>query len=106
MEFITKKHGNINIFHINDERITLTDKVNSVPSSLYNQINDDLIFKLKMNLYKYQMKQRKIIKLCKLNCAKIKKSEIYNTIKNNIFKQSIYFVNSSDAVQDFLENYN
>ena len=106
VEFITKKHGNINKFHINDERITLTDKVNSVPSSLYNQINDDLIFKLKMNLYKYQMKQRKIIKLCKLNSAKIKKSEIYNTIKNNIFKQSIYFVNSSDAVQDFLENYN
>ena len=105
VEFITKKHGNINKFHINDERITLTDKVNSVPSSLYNQINDDLIFKLKMNLYKYQMKQRKIIKLCKLNSAKIKKSEIYNTIKNNIFKQSIYFVNSSDAVQDFLENY-
>ena len=106
VELITKKHGNINKFHINDERITLTDKVNSVPSSLYNQINDDLIFKLKMNLYKYQMKQRKIIKLCKLNSAKIKKSEIYNTIKNNIFKQSIYFVNSSDAVQDFLENYN
>ena len=106
VEFITKKHGNINKFHINDERITLTDKVNSVPSSLYNQINDDLIFKLKMNLYKYQMKKRKIIKLCKLNSAKIKKSEIYNTIKNNIFKQSIYFVNSSDAVQDFLENYN
>ena len=106
VEFITKKHGNINKFHINDERITLTDKVNSVPSSLYNQINDDLIFKLKMNLYKYQMKQRKIIKLCKLNSAKIKKSEIYNTIKNNIFKQSIYYVNSSDAVQDFLENYN
>ena len=106
VEFITKKHGNINKFHINDERITLTDKVNSVPSSLYNQINDDLIFKLKMNLYKYQMKQRKIIKLCKLNSAKIKKSEIYNTIKNNIFKQSIYFVNSSDAVQDFIENYN
>ena len=106
VEFITKKHGNINKFHINDERITLTDKVNSVPSSLYNQINDDLIFKLKMNLYKYKMKQRKIIKLCKLNSAKIKKSEIYNTIKNNIFKQSIYFVNSSDAVQDFLENYN
>ena len=106
VEFITKKHGNINKFHINDERITLTDKVNSVPSSLYNQINDDLIFKLKMNLYKYQMKQRKIIKLCKLNSAKIKKSEIYNTIKNNIFKQSIYFVNSSDAVQDFLEIYN
>ena len=106
VEFITKKHGNINKFHINDERITLTDKVNSVPSSLYNQINDDLIFKLKMNLYKYQMKQRKIIKLCKLNSAKNKKSEIYNTIKNNIFKQPIYFVNSSDAVQDFLENYN
>ena len=106
VEFITKKHGNINKFHINDERITLTDKVNSVPSSLYNQINDDLIFKLKMNLYKYQMKQRKIIKLCKLNSAKIKKCEIYNTIKNNIFKQSIYYVNSSDAVQDFLENYN
>ena len=106
VELITKKHGNINKFHINDERITLTDKVNSVPSSLYNQINDDLIFKLKMNLYKYQMKQRKIIKLCKLNSAKIKKSEIYNTIKNNIFKQSIYYVNSSDAVQDFLENYN
>ena len=106
VELITKKHGNINKFHINDERITLTDKVNSVPSSLYNQINDDLIFKLKMNLYKYQMKQRKIIKLCKLNSAKIKKSEIYNTIKNNIFKQSIYYVNSSDVVQDFLENYN
>ena len=106
VELITKKHGNINKFHINDERITLTDKVNSVPSSLYNQINDDLIFKLKMNLYKYQMKKRKIIKLCKLNSAKIKKSEIYNTIKNNIFKQSIYYVNSSDAVQDFLENYN
>ena len=106
VELITKKHGNINKFHINDERITLTDKVNSVPSSLYNQINDDLIFKLKMNLYKYQMKKRKIIKLCKLNSATIKKSEIYNTIKNNIFKQSIYFVNSSDPVQDFLENYN
>ena len=106
VEFITKKHGNINKFHINDERITLTDKVNSVPSSLYNQINDDLIFKLKMNLYRYQMKKRKIIKLCKLNSAKNKKSEIYNIIKNNIFKQPIYFVNSSDAVQDFLENYN
>ena len=106
VEKIVEKHGNINVFNLTDKRINLTDKVNSVPSSLYNQINGDIKFKLKMNLYKYKMKQLKMRKLCKLNDAMIKKRKFYNNLKNNIFRQSVYFMNSCDIVQDFLDNYN
>ena len=104
VEKIVEKHGNINVFNLTDKRINLTDKVNSVPSSLYNQINGDIKFKLKMNLYKYKMKQLKMRKLCKLNDAMIKKRKFYNNLKNNIFRQSVYFMNSCDIVQDFLDN--
>ena len=105
VDTILEKHGNINVFNLNDKRINLTDKINSVPSSLYNQINGDIKFKLKMNLYKYKMKQLKIKKLCKLNDAMIKKRRFNDTLKNNIFKQSVYYMNSCDVVQDFLDNY-
>ena len=106
VEKIVEKHGNINVFNLNDKRINLTDKINSVPSSLYNQINGDIKFKLKMNLYKYKMKQLKIKKLCKLNDAMIKKRRFNDTLKNSIFKQPVYYMNSCDVVQDFLDNYN
>ena len=105
-ENIMERHRNINTFNINDERINLTDSSTSVPSSLYNQINGDILFKLKMNLYKYKMKQIKIGKLCKLNNAMIKKRDFNNSVKNKIFKQSIYYMSSCDIVQDFLDNYN
>ena len=103
---IVKRHNGINKFNINDKRINLIDNNTSVPSSLYNQINGDVTFKLKMNLYKYKMKQMKIRKLCKLNDAKIKKSEFEKKIKNTIFKKSAFYMSSCDVVQDFLDNYN
>ena len=103
-ENIKEKHKNINKINLYDKRINLTDQVNSAPSSLYNQINGDNLFRLKINLYKYRMKQIKIGKLCKLNHAMIKKREFNNNIKNKIFKQSVYYMNSCDVVQDFLNN--
>ena len=103
---IVKRHNGINKFNINDKRINLINNNTSVPSSLYNQINGDVTFKLKMNLYKYKMKQMKIRKLCRLNDAKIKKSEFEKKIKNTIFKKSAFYMSSCDVVQDFLDNYN
>ena len=103
---IVKRHSSINKFNINDKRINLINNDTSVPSSLYNQINGDVTFKLKMNLYKYKMKQMKIRKLCKLNDAKIKKSEFEKKVKNTIFKKAAFYMSSCDVVQDFLDNYN
>ena len=103
---IVKRHSSINKFNINDKRINLINNDTSVPSSLYNQINGDVTFKLKMNLYKYKMKQMKIRKLCKLNDAKIKKSEFEKKVKNTIFKKAVFYMSSCDVVQDFLDNYN
>ena len=105
VENIIKKHNDINVFKINDEKIDITDNKKSAPSSLYNQINQDVNFKLKMNLYKYKMKKIKMKKLKILNEAKIKKGEFENKVKNKIFRQSAYYMNSTDVVQDFLENY-
>ena len=102
---IVKRHNDINKFNINDKKINLINNDTSVPSSLYNQINGDVTFKLKMNLYKYKMKQNKIRKLCKLNDAKIKKSEFEKNIKNTIFKKTAFYISSCDVVQDFLDNY-
>ena len=103
---IVKRHSSINKFNINDKRINLINNDTSVPSSLYNQINGDVTFKLKMNLYKYKMKQMKIRKLCKLNDAKIKKSEFEKKVKNTIFKKAAFYMSSCDVVKDFLDNYN
>ena len=105
VENIIKKHNDINVFKINDDKIDITDNKKSAPSSLYNQINQDVNFKLKMNLYKYKMKKIKMKKLKILNEAKIKKGEFENKVKNKIFRQSAYYMNSTDVVQDFLENY-
>ena len=105
VENIIKKHNDINVFNINDEKIDITDNKKSAPSSLYNQINQDVNFKLEMNLYKYNMKKMKMKKVKILNDAKIKKYEFENKVKNKIFKQSAYYMNSTDVVQDFLENY-
>ena len=102
---IEQRHGNLNVFNINDKRVNLNDKINSVPSSYYNQINEDILFKLKMNLYKYKMKKSKIEKLCKLNNAAIKKREFNDIIKNKLFRQPVFYMNSCDIVQDFLDNY-
>ena len=77
-----------------------------MPSSLYNQINGDVLFKVKMNLYKFRMKQLKIKKLCKINEAKMKMSEFNNVVKNKIFRNPVYYMNPCDVVQDFLENFN
>ena len=105
VENIIKKHNDINVFNINDEKIDITDNKKSAPSSLYNQINQDVNFKLEMNLYKYNIKKMKMKKVKILNDAKIKKYEFENKVKNKIFKQSAYYMNSTDVVQDFLENY-
>ena len=105
-ENIIEKHRNINIFSIDDKRINLTDAKTSVPSSLYNQINGDVLFNIKMNLYKYKMKLLKIKKLCQINEAKMKISDFNDTIKNKIFRQSVYYMNPYDVAQDFLDNYN
>ena len=99
-----KKHQNINKFNINDENITITNSNISAPSSLYNQINEDQLFKLKMNLYKYRMKKAKIKKLKLLYYTASKKNEFNNIVKNKIFKQSIYFMNACDAAQEFLND--
>ena len=104
-EIIAKKHRNINIYNLYDKRITLTDKENSVPSSLYNQTNENLIDKLKLNLFKYKQKQRGIAKTCKLNDGCIRKSQFFNTVKDKIFQQSTHYINPYDTVQDFLDNY-
>ena len=59
-----------------------------------------------MNLYKYKMKLLKIKKLCQINEAKMKISDFNDTIKNKIFRQSVYYMNPYDVAQDFLDNYN
>ena len=105
-ENIIVKHRNINVFNIDDKKINLTNVKTSVPSSLYNQINGDVLFKVKMNLYKFRMKQLKIKKLCKINEAKMKMSEFNNVVKNKIFRNPVYYMNPCDVVQDFLENFN
>lgn len=101
---IVEKHQNINKFDIHNENITITNSKISAPSSLFNQINDDLLFKLKLNLYKYNMKKLKSRKLLMLNEARGKQNEFKNIVKNKLFKQTIYYMNPCDAVQDFLND--
>ena len=104
-EDIFEKHKNINEFSINDENITITNKNISAPSSLFNQISEDIAFKLKMNLYKYKMKQLKIKKNLMLIEAGFQKNDFNNIVKNKFFKQSIFYMNTCDVVSDFLNNY-
>ena len=101
---IFENHNNLNKFNIQNENITITNPEISTPSSLFNQINEDKQFKIKMNLYKYKMKKLKIQKAIILNDAINKKHEFNNIVKNKIFKQSIYFMNPCDVVQDFLND--
>ena len=101
---IFENHNNLNKFNVQNENITITNPNISAPSSLYNQINEDIQFKIKMNLYKYKMKKLKIQKAIILNDAINKKHEFNNIVKNKIFKQSIYYMNPCDVVQDFLND--
>ena len=101
---IFEEHDRINEFDMNDERIKFSDNKMSAASSLYNQINEDVLFKLKMNLYKYKMKQMYVRKACKINDAVYKRYEFINKVKNKIFKQSCFYMNACDAIQDFLSD--
>ena len=101
---IFEKHKKLNEFNINDENITLTNKNISAPSSLFNQISEDMEFKLKMNLYKYKMKQLKIKKNFMLIEAGYQKNDYNNYVKNKIFKQSVFYMNTCDVINDFLDN--
>ena len=102
---ILEKHKKLNLFNINDKNITITNSDISAPSSLFQQISNDPLFKLKMNLYKYKMKQLAIKKNIIINEAKYKKNEFDNIVKNKIFKQSVFYMSPCDVVSDFLDNY-
>ena len=102
---IIEKHKKINEFDFHDNNITLTNKNISAPSSLYNQINEDILFKLKINAYKYNIKRQKFKKNFLLNEAAFQKNDFNNIIKNKLFKQSVFYMNPCDVVQDFLDNY-
>lgn len=100
-----EKHKGLNEFDINDSNITILNKYQSAPSSSYNQIKKDLLFKLKMNLYKYKMKNINMKKRSLMNDAIYSKSDFNNRVKNKIFKQSVFYMNPIDVTQDFLDNY-
>ena len=102
---IIEKHQKINQFNINDENINLTNKEISAPSSLYNQINEDISLKIQMIGHKYYMQRLKIRKIYALNNAKYQKKEFNNMVKNKLFKQSVFYMNPGDVVQDFLDNF-
>ena len=101
---IYEKHKKINLFDINDDNITIAKREISAPSSLYQQISKDPLFKLKMNLYKYKMKQLSIKRSLIINEAKYNKNDFNNIVKNKIFKQSVFYMSPCDVVQDFLDN--
>ena len=102
---IFDNHKKINLFSMNDNKITITNRDISAPSSLYQQISNDPLFKLKMNLYKYKMKQLNIKKAIMINEAKYSKNDFNNKVKTKIFKQSNFYMSPCDVVQDFLDNY-
>ena len=102
---ISEKQEKINQFNINDENINLTNKEISAPSSLYNQMNEDISLKLQMIGYKYYMQKLKNKKINILNKTSYQKKEYNNIVKNNLFKQSVFYMNPGDVVQDFLDNF-
>lgn len=104
-EKIIEKHEKINQFNINDENINLTNKEISAPSSLYNQINKDISLKLEMIGHKYYMQRLRIKKAFILNNATYQKKKFNNIVKNKLFKQSVFYMNPGDVVQDFLDNF-
>lgn len=98
---IKLKHYKLNQFEENDNKISIYKK-NSCSSSLYNQINDDIIFKLKLNIYKYNMRKLKVKKSILILEESFQKNEFKNKVKNKIFKQSVFYSNCIDVVEDFL----
>ena len=102
---IIEKHEKINQFNINDKNINLNNKEISAPSSLYNQLNEDISLKLEMLGFKYYMRRQKIKKIFILNNAAYQKKEFHNFVKNKLFKQSVFYMNPGDVVQDFLDNF-
>ena len=104
IDIIRERHDKINVFNINDEKIEITKNKISAPSSLCSRIDNDDLFKLKMRLFKYRMRFSNINKTYMVNKAMIYKNDFKNKIKNKLFKQSIFYVQPSDVVKDFLEN--
>ena len=102
---IIEKHQNLNQFNIKDEIINIGDSKTSAPSSIYNQINEDKIFKIKMNIYNYKMRNLNVRKNLMIHEAHFKKNEVKNMISDKIFKHSIFYMNPVDIVQDFLDNW-
>ena len=102
---IIEKHHKLNEFNLNDENINISNSKISAPSSSYNQISEDILFKLKMNIYKYRMKQLNINKYIMINESTFQKNEVKNMIKDKLFKQSIFHMNPVDVVQDLLDNW-
>ena len=101
---IIEKHKKLNEFNIKDSDLTIINRKISAPSSLYQQISKDISFKLKMNLYKYKMRQLKIKRIIRINDSKHHKYNFNNIIKNKIFKQSVFYMSPYDVAQDFLDN--
>ena len=58
-----------------------------------------------MNLYKHQMRKINIKKKLLMNDAIFSKNDFNNKVKNKIFKQSVFYMNPIDVIQDFLDNY-
>ena len=106
IDFVKKiklNHEHFNKFDINDNNLTITKSIVSCPSSLYNQIKNDKIFKLKLNLYRYNTKKLKAKKMILIHEQYFLKNDFKNIINNKIFNQSIFFMNSIDIVSDFLK---
>ena len=103
---IKLKNKNLNEFNINDNNITLTKNNISASSSLYNQLNNDILLKLKINLFKYNNRKLNIEKINIINNVYYQKYEFRNQIKKNLFKQNIFYMNSYDIIEDFLNNTN
>ena len=89
--------------NISNNNLTITKSIVSCPSSLYNQIKNDKIFKLKLNLYRYNTKKLKAKKMILIHEQYFLKNDFKNIINNKIFNQSIFFMNSIDIVSDFLK---
>ena len=99
---IKLKHNEINQFKDTDKQISIFKNNNSCHSSLYNQINNDIIFKLKLNLYRYNMKKLKVKKIISILEEDFQKNDYKNKVKNKIFKQSVFYYNCIDVIEDFL----
>ena len=99
---VKKKHEKINVFNLNDEKIQITKADTSAPYSAIMQTKFNPKFQRKFNIYKYYMEQIKVRKMLKIDHYYKIRNELDYEIKNNYFKDSLFYKDQGDIVNDFL----